>query len=138
MLSLSAPFKNGVVWTIVAELFWRHHVAQDLRLQILRPGGGQYFCVSPLRGIGGAERALFNLNGTSLSIRPEPRSPPEWFADGYQAAAVSEPGLYRVVDDIESMMGLPTYRPPHPRTTRPVLCVRLIAELARDLAFGND
>lgn len=139
---LNPSLKTAVVWSLVEELMRRHHQKFDLRLRILHPGGGQYFCVTLYDDNRGREVAMWNLAGTSVTIvnpigtpRCQQKSLP-WHETGYQTHAISH-GIDAVVADMEALLGLPDVQGKHGPTTPPVLGVRLIAESARRSAFRS-
>lgn len=118
----------AISWTIASELFRRHH-REGLTVRIRRPH--QYVCVSLER-----DGDVLALLSSSLAMPGAGRAP-TWDDRGYLDAALTEPGLPAVIDDIEGGLGLGPWQPPHGVTTPPVLIIRVIAALAQRFAFGT-
>lgn len=78
--ALPRAYGQALAFRTMAELI-RRHLDRDLRLAVLQPGGGQYYCISLVEGRFEQARVMWNLNGTSLEIRgdsPSSRASLRW------------------------------------------------------------
>lgn len=146
MLELRSEVVWAVGWKIIAELFRRHHESAYLRLYETHPAGGTYDCLSLYSGSfpGGSHLCDFNQAsshfhvfgrlGTPTKTLPDLRWPDE---NNYVMAYLQSQDPKTVIDQIESVLGLPPATSPLPLTTAPVLCIRLIAESLARCAFDR-
>lgn len=137
---LAFATKSAIAWRLVDGLARRPRPGVDLRVAILRPGGGQYFCVSLVDPAAMKPVLMMNLRGSSLWIQPlaTPRIARDelrWARDGYLDAVLAH-GTEAVVDDIEALLGLRAWEPRDVAVTPALLGIRVIAGVMERRVFS--
>ena len=137
---LALPMRAALIWKLAEALCRRRRPGIDLSVTILRPGGGQYFCVTLGRRDDWKPVVMMNVAGTSLETTAlgEPRTRIEdlpWHRDGYQAALLTR-SVAAVADDIEALLGLPPWRGPLASTSAALLGVRLVSAVMQRTIFS--
>lgn len=137
--------KAAVTWKITGELLRRHHSSTHLKILETHPGGGQYDCVSFCNKLGAT---LFDLNIATghfhLFKQYGPRRTdlrklgwPDRGSYLQHFFAHYDPKV--IVDEIEDLVGLPSYRKRLlPVTTPLVLVFRLMATMLQRHIFSRE
>lgn len=102
----------------------RKYPNRDLRVALLRPGGGQYRCISLLEGRFEQSLTMLNLDGTSLQVGAVTLRWPN-FLDANQSLATT----------IEECLG---WKPSDARveSTQPAISIAVLAELTARYALS--
>lgn len=139
-MELSVPVRSAVIWKLTELLCRRRRPGLDLSVTILRPGGGQYFCVCLMRRETWTDAVMMNVAGTSLELKPihPPRARMEdmpWHRERYQVGILTH-GVVQVANDVEALLGLPAWHGTLASTTPPLLGIRLISAVMQRTLFA--
>ena len=144
-VAASYGLKQAIAWRVIASMV-RAHPDQELRALETHPGGGQYRCLTLVRGTGLDLVCSMNLAGSSVLLgaglgEPRPQDP------SFESVAAGEPCSYLTAalgEDqdglalaIEAALGFPARGSRSPRTTAPGLSTAVIAELMGRVALGE-
>lgn len=144
MTELRSEIVWTVGWKIVAELFRRHHASANLRVYETHPCSGQYDCLSLWCGDFPSGRHLCDFNQASSHLHVWSQGSPRKLDDlrwpegnNYVEAYLRSQDPKDVVDQVESVIGLPGANKTIPSATAAVLSVRLLSEVLAGCAFDR-
>lgn len=140
-MNVSFPVRSALAWKVAETLCRRRRPGFEMSVTILRPGGGQYFCVSVMRRDEWRTLAMLNLNGTSVVVNPwdDSATAEGWVPpfDGVYPAPILELGPRAFAAALETAMGLEPAPGSPAGTTPALLCVRLISAVMQRVIFSE-